>query len=65
MKKYICYGIKYVTDGQNVNLPPTVTVEDVDDDIQGEELEELLSDSISDQTGFLHEGFQYSGLTTN
>jgi len=49
--------IKYDTDGEVVELPETihVSVGDVDDVAQ---LTEMVSDGISDETGFCHKGFK-------
>jgi hypothetical protein len=54
--KYRCFNIKYDTDGHKVKLPKEIIVE-VDKNLNEDELEETLSDSISDKTGFCHMGF--------
>lgn len=53
------YSILYDTDGEDdIDLPAefVVTVED------SEELEDALSDLITEQTGFCHRGFLYEVL---
>jgi len=49
------YNIRWDTDGEEIDLPRTVHVElEAEDD---EELEDLVSDELSDRTGFCHFGF--------
>ncbi len=52
--KYEVTNIQYDTDGEEVDLPSTLTI-DVPNDI--EDVEEYISDEISKQTGFCHLGF--------
>lgn len=40
-----------------------ITLEDVDDDVDQDELEEMISDAISDESGWLHGGFDYEEIT--
>ena len=54
--KYTVHSIKYDTDGENVDLPDTLEIE-VNDTTNTEEIVEVLSDKISDITGFCHMGF--------
>lgn len=60
---FICYNIQYDTDDTDdvpTTLPATVKCIIRDDAFETkEELETILSDSISDQTGFCHNGFKY------
>ena len=41
-----------------VDLPSELTLE-TNEDLHGDELEEWISDEISNETGFCHRGFQY------
>ena len=52
------FNILYDTDGEDVELPQEFEVE-VDDH---EDVEEELSEVITDQTGFCHKGFDYEVL---
>lgn len=40
-----------------------ITLEDVDDDVDQDELEEMISDAISDESGWLHGSFDYEEIT--
>ncbi len=58
MTKYIVTDIDYDTDGQRIKLPKQLEVL-VPDDIQGyEDIEDYISNEISNQTGFCHLGYQ-------
>lgn len=60
MSKYICTNISYdIEDGVNVELPESVTVR-VDDSYTEDELEEVLSDAITEATGWCVNGFSYT-----
>lgn len=53
-------NIKWETDGENVELPSSLIVNVYPDDEEDtEEIEELISNAISDATGFLHNGFEW------
>lgn len=54
-KTYQVTDIRWDTDGVSIDLPnrSTVTVPD------GEDVEQYLSDWLSDETGFCHFGFKY------
>ena len=52
MVKHVVYNIEYDTDGAKVELP---------DDTDPEDVEQLLSDEISNITGFCHFGFLIEG----
>lgn len=56
MKTFIVHGIKYDTDGKNVELPDRLEI-DLPDDIKDNEITDRLSDEISNITGFCHFGF--------
>jgi len=56
--KYIVTDIKYDTDGEKIDLPKILEI-DISDDIEEDEIEEYISDEISNQTGFCHFGFSY------
>lgn len=58
------FDIKYDTDGEDIDLPPTLEIDlpntKVDkESIDVNDLEEELSDHISNVTGFCHFGFKY------
>ena len=55
--KVIAYNIDYDTDGFDTDLPTEVVV-DVPSDIHIEEIDEYVSDFISDETGYCHKGFK-------
>ena len=56
-KEFVITNIKYDTDGEDVSLPETMTIV-VPDDVNGrEEIQEFISDEISNITGYCHEGF--------
>jgi len=57
MKKILITDIQYDTDGEQIDLPPTLTME-VPVDTDEDEIGELASDYISDVTGFCHFGFK-------
>jgi hypothetical protein len=57
MAKFTVTNIKYDTDGEDVNLPTEMEIE-VPEHVEGyEEIEEFISDEISNRTGFCHLGF--------
>ena len=55
-KTFEVSNIKYDTDGEEVDLPTTLTII-VPDDVEFDDIEEFISDEISNVTGFCHEGF--------
>lgn len=57
--KYTCFDIMYDTDSEYVILPTKLIV-DVDYRLKGLQLEEALSDAISEKTGFCHFGFKFN-----
>jgi len=55
--KYFVTNVIYDTDGENVDLPAMLEIE-VPNSITDEyEIEEFISDEISNRTGFCHKGF--------
>lgn len=60
MTKFTVTNIKYDTDGQSakkLGLPKEMEIE-VPENVEGyEEIEEFISDEISNRTGFCHLGF--------
>ena len=58
MTKFIVTGIKYDTDGEKVDLPDSLEIEVPDNE---EDIEQFLSDEISNRTGFCHFGFSIEG----
>lgn len=59
---YIATNIKYDTDGEDIDLPTEIEIDipDFIDGEDGEDIEEYISDEISNRTGFCHDGFSYS-----
>ena len=55
--KYIVHNIEYDTDDENIDLPKTFEIELNNDITDIEEIVEIISDKISDITGFCHKGF--------
>jgi len=60
MAKHVVYNIEYDTDGAKVKLPDRLEIE-LPDDTDPEDVEQLLSDEISNITGFCHFGFLIEG----
>jgi uncharacterized protein YdeI (YjbR/CyaY-like superfamily) len=56
MKKKV-YNIDYDTDGEAVELPTELEIEVPDDLTNKEDIDEYISDEISNITGFCHRGF--------
>lgn len=56
MKK-TAYNISYDTDGEAVELPSELEIEVPDDLTEQEDIEDYLSDEISNVTGYCHKGF--------
>ena len=56
---YTVSNIEYDTDGEVIDLPTTLKVE-VSNDLDKDEIEDFISDEISNQTGFCHLGFSFS-----
>jgi hypothetical protein len=54
--EYLIKNIEYDTDGEDIDLPETLNI-DVPDDIAPYDVDEYLSDEISNITGFCHKGF--------
>lgn len=57
-RKFLVTDIKYDTDGAKIKLPKTMTIilpDNVNDSY--EEIENYISDEISNRTGFCHYGF--------
>jgi hypothetical protein len=60
-RKFVVKGIEYDTDGEEIDdLPETLTIT-VPEDIEDDDVEEYLSDEISNITGFCHKGFTIEG----
>jgi hypothetical protein len=60
MKKTV-YNISYDTDGEAVELPSELEIEVPDDLTEQEDIEDYLSDEISNVTGYCHKGFLIKG----
>lgn len=50
------FDIEWDTDGEEIDLPNSLELQ-IPDDITNEELEDYVSDQISNITGFCHFGF--------
>lgn len=57
---YKVTDIEYDTDGEDLGLPAVLNIEVPTDLEDGHEIEEYISDEISNQTGFCHKGFTTS-----
>jgi hypothetical protein len=55
--QYIVTNIKYDTDGEAIDLPETLTIDVPSHITEPDEIDEFVSDEISNQTGFCHLGF--------
>ena len=53
---YIVTDINYDTDGKRIKLPKTLNIE-VPDDLEKDEIEDFISDEISNITEYCHFGF--------
>lgn len=55
--EYLITNIEYDTDGRKPKLPKELKIV-VPDDVQGyEEIEQFISDEISNRTGYCHKGY--------
>lgn len=61
-RKYKCTNIRWDTDGETLDLPTEVIVEI---DTNTDDVEEAISDALSDQIGFCHFGFDYVRIRKN
>lgn len=52
------FGIKWDNDGEDVDIPTTMNI-DIPDDLDETEINDYLSDEISNIAGWCHHGFQY------
>jgi hypothetical protein len=58
--KYTVTNIKWDTDGENIDLPTEITIDIPNEDfvkMDEEEIDEFISDYITNETGFCHMGF--------
>mgnify|MGYP006299064471 CR=1 FL=1 len=64
MLTYKCTEIQYDTDGEDVDLPTEIQIElserEVSDDDDYTNIEILLADAISDETGWCVESFRWN-----
>lgn len=56
-KTFLVTDIKYDTDGKKIKLPKELTIVVPDDIKDKDEVEEYISDEISNLTGYCHMGF--------
>ncbi len=60
IRVFLVTDIHWDTDGEEVDLPEEMTVNvSEDEELEEDEIEEYISDKISDETGFCHFGFNY------
>lgn len=59
-RTFVIKDIEYDTGGEDVDLPETLTIT-VPEDVEDEDIDEYLSDEISNITGFCHKGFTVEG----
>lgn len=62
MRIFECSEIEWDTDDQILDLPRKLKVE-INNDI--DDIEESLSDQLTNITGFCHKGFDYKEIETN
>jgi hypothetical protein len=58
--KAIVKNIEYDTDGEIIDLPKQLEIEIPNHIIDEEEIEDYVSEEISNITGFSHKGFEMS-----
>jgi len=54
---YTVTNIKYDTDGEKVKLPKKLNINVPDDITDHQEINEYISEEISNVTGYCHEGY--------
>jgi hypothetical protein len=59
MKTYYVTEIEWETDGEEVELPTDLYIELDSESMTDSEIEEVLSDEITERTGWLHNGFSW------
>lgn len=59
--KYKVYGIKWETDGYEVDLPDEIEIPEEFINEDGVD-EDAVSDWLSDTTGWLHDGFRITSI---
>ena len=59
MKQITVTNIQYDTDDIEIDLPTTLDI-DIPEDLEDEDIQDYLSDEISNRTGFCHFGFTIS-----
>jgi len=55
--EYTVTDIKYDTDGEQIDLPKTLTITVPEEITEGYDIDEYISNEISNITGFCHKGF--------
>ena len=58
-RRCVVTDIKYDTDGEEVDLPKQLVI-DIPDDLDEDEIDDLVSNTISNVTGYCHFGFSTS-----
>lgn len=63
MKHFYVFSINYDTDGEVIEeLPVELFVSFDIDDVPVDELDDMISDEITNRTGFCHKGFEFRQL---
>ena len=57
--KYLVENIVYDTDGEEIDLPKVLEIEVSNDITDRFEINDFISNEISNITGFCHEGFTF------
>lgn len=60
-KTYTVTNIEWDTDGEQIELPITLNV-NVPSDMPTDEIDDFISDEISNMTGYCHKGFAATEL---
>jgi hypothetical protein len=60
VRVFVVSDIHWDTDGEDIEIPKELTIQiSEDEELEEDEIEEYISDKISDETGFCHLGFNY------
>lgn len=62
-KHYVIHTIQWDTDQEDASALPRAMIVSAPASLAGDELEEALSEMLSEQTGFCHGGFRYDPVS--
>lgn len=63
LRTFIVTDIDWDIDGEDIELPEEITIAiPEDEELEEDEIQEYLSDKVSDVTGFLHFGFTFKQI---